>query len=365
MEKNDSEREHFLRQQLKAILSELGESEVPKEEEERIELVPEERKQGAGVTIAIVASVILHTATLIYLVNNYRPVTNNAAKTPITRYVELIRRNPQQERERERQFVQAPGEKLKSAPLNAPWSNANRRASTPHPTGTQPTTRPGDGSNVYVPRSVRSGGNSEGTAAAQPQQQQPQAEQQATAASKETASALQQPTDIKPLTTYQPPQQAAVAPNNAVEWKNAIREVGKVASLGGSRQGGADIQGNLGGEKGFADNGPVSFESQWYNWGDYADSMVSRIRVNWENNMPQLLRTGLKGNVTIRFTIHRDGRISDVTILATSTIPPYDFAAKKAIELSSPLNPLPKDFPMATERVTCGFYYNMEVPASH
>ncbi|HKO00467.1 MAG TPA: energy transducer TonB, partial [Thermoanaerobaculia bacterium] len=139
----------------------------------------------------------------------------------------------------------------------------------------------------------------------------------------------------------------------------------KVASLGGSRQGGADISGVTGGEKGFADNGPVSFETQWYDWGEYAESMVSRIRVNWYNNMPELLRTGLKGNVTIRFTIHRDGRISDVTILSTSTVPPYDFAAKKAIELSSPLNPLPKDFPMATERVTCGFYYNMEVPASH
>jgi TonB family protein len=364
VEKKKSQREYFLRQQLKAILSELGESTPEDNTEERIELIPEQREKGPGVTIAIVASVILHTATLIYLVNNYKPVSNNAANTPITRYVELIRRNPQQERER--QFDEAPGAKLNSAPLNAPWSDANRRASTPNPTGTNRTTRPGDGSNLYVPQSVRSGGNSEGMAAAQPQQQ-PRTAQQATAPAKETASPLQTPTDIKPLTTYQPtqPTQSAVAPNNAVEWKNAIREVGKVASLGGSRQGGADIQGSLGGEKGFADNGPVSFESQWYNWGEYAESMVSRIRVNWMNNMPELLRTGLKGNVTIRFTIHRDGRISDVTILSTSTIPPYDFAAKKAIELSSPLNPLPKDFPMATERVTCGFYYNMEVPASH
>jgi TonB family protein len=339
---------------------------APDNIEERLELIPEQRKQGPGVTIAIVASVILHTATLIYLVNNYKPVANSAANTPITRYVELIRQNPQQQ-QHEREFVEAPGAKLNSAPLNAPWSDANRRASSPKPTGDQRTTRPGDGSNLYVPPSVKSGGASEGMAAAQPQQQ-PQPAQQAAAPSKETASPLQTPTDIKPLTTYQPTQPtqaAAVAPNNAVEWKNAIREVGKVASLGGSRQGGADIQGSIGGDKGFADNGPVSFESQWYNWGDYAESMVSRIRVNWMNNMPELLRTGLKGNVTIRFTIHRDGRISDVTILSTSTIPPYDFAAKKAIELSSPLNPLPKDFPMATERVTCGFYYNMEVPASH
>jgi len=56
------------------------------------------------------------------------------------------------------------------------------------------------------------------------------------------------------------------------------------------------------------------------------------------------------------------GQITDVTILNTSGIPPYDFAAKKAIENSSPLNPLPKDFPMATEHVTAMFYYNLEPP---
>lgn len=90
--------------------------------------------------------------------------------------------------------------------------------------------------------------------------------------------------------------------------------------------------------------------------------MVSKIRVNWYNNMPQLIQTGLKGVVTIRFIIHRDGEITDVTIINSSGIPPYDFAAKKAIELSSPLNPLPKDFPNPTERVTAMFFYNQEPP---
>ena len=136
------------------------------------------------------------------------------------------------------------------------------------------------------------------------------------------------------------------------------REV-KVASLGGGD--GLDL-GQLSGEKGFAEQGPISFETSWYDWGEYAQSMVSRIRVNWYANMPQIIRTGLKGKVTIRFTIQRDGRITDIEILESSSVPPYDYAAKKAIELSSPLNPLPKDFPKPSERVTCIFFYNMEVP---
>ena len=90
--------------------------------------------------------------------------------------------------------------------------------------------------------------------------------------------------------------------------------------------------------------------------------MVSKIRVNWYANMPQLIRTGIGGVVTIRFTIQRDGRITDVTLLKSSGHPPYDFAARKAIELSSPLNPLPADFPNRDERVTAMFYYNTRIP---
>jgi len=152
----------------------------------------------------------------------------------------------------------------------------------------------------------------------------------------------------------------ASAAKGQIDWHNAIREVGKIASIGTGQQS-LDL-GNAGGEKGFAESGPLSFETQWYDWGEYAESMVSRIRVNWYNNMPQLLQTGLKGVVTIRFTIQRDGRLTDITTLSSSTVPPYDFAARKAIELSSPLNPLPKDFPNATERVTCMFFYNQEPP---
>ena len=53
---------------------------------------------------------------------------------------------------------------------------------------------------------------------------------------------------------------------------------------------------------------------------------------------------------------------SDITILNSSGVPPYDAAARRAIELSSPLKALPADFPNPTERVTCMFYYNMEIP---
>jgi TonB family protein len=302
----------------------------------------EEGTRRGGVSAAVLVSLVLHALLIFYLVRHYHPVTESDRAAPMAHYVELIRQNPQ--------FTEAPGPKTKTAPLHAAFSDANRRASMPHPTADTPTTRPGE-RGFYTPPAAKSGSED----GARARQQAQAAESELTARpSQESASSAGSATF-----TYRPSQTQA---SNGIDWRNAIREVGKIASIGTGQQG-MDL-GNPGGDKGFAESGPLSFETQWYDWGEYAQSMVSRIRVNWYNNMPQLIQTGLKGVVTIRFTIQRDGRITDVTLLNSSGVPPYDFAAKKAIELSSPLNPLPKDFPNASERVTCMFFYNQEVPTT-
>ena len=313
--------------------------------EETIDLLAgQSEPRTGGVSIAILVSFILHILIFAYLIATYHPVSKDAPAPPIARYVELIRQNP------DKQFTEAPGPKINRAVSpDAAYSNANRQASTPHPTGQQPTPRPGDGSHLFTPK----------TSSSKPQAASP-TQEAANAAQQQQQQNAAPPVTQAPSTLAfrQPVQTNAGGP---VNWRNAIKEVGKVASLGGGQQG-LDLNGAAGGEKGFAQDGPLSFESQWFDWGDYAEGMVSRIRVNWYANMPHLIQSGLKGVVTIRFTIHRDGTITDVTILQSSGVPPYDFAAKKGIELSSPLNPLPKNFPNETERVTCMFYYNLELP---
>ncbi len=312
--------------------------------EERIDLVAveaDEPRQGVG--LAVIVSIIVHMLLIIYAVKTYHPIAISPAAAPIVHYVELMRQAP-------KQFVEAPGRKTNAAPLSAPYSDANRKASMPHPTGDQPTTRPGEGGPVYAPP-MRAGDD-------RPAQQSQPSEQSAQRSPAAPTAAGQSQAAINGLTFRKTVQSASAG---GVDWRDAINEVGKQSV--GSGQRGFDLSGAGGGEKGFAENGPLSFESQWYDWGPYAASMVSRIRVNWYGNMPPLIKTGMKGVVTIRFTIHRDGRITDLQMLSSSTVPPYDFAAKKAIELSSPLNPLPKDFPNESERVTCMFFYNEEPPA--
>ncbi|HXH37102.1 MAG TPA: TonB family protein [Thermoanaerobaculia bacterium] len=320
-----------------------------REPEETIDLLAGQGEpRSGGVSLAILISFILHILIFAYFITTYRPPSKDAPAPPIARYVQLIRQNPA-----DKQFVESPGPKIKQAPNpNAAFSDGNRQASTPHPTGERPTPRPGDGSQLYTPPKA---------ASSRPQTASPTQEAANAAQPQQPQNAATPPPNLAPSTlTYRQPAQASAA-GGPVNWRNAIKEVGKVASLGGGQQG-MDLNGAAGGEKGFAQDGPLSFESQWFDWGDYAEGMVSRIRVNWYSNMPHLIQTGLKGVVTIRFTIHRDGTITDVTILQSSGIPPYDFAAKKGIELSSPLNPLPKNFPNETERVTAMFYYNQELP---
>lgn len=312
--------------------------------EERIDLVEvaEEKPRTGGISLAVAVSLVVHLLLLVLFIRGYHTVPPTATNVPIARYVELIKQNPQQ-------FTEAPGAKVDRAPLSAPLSDANRKSSMPRPTGDQPTLRPGDRDGLYTPPMNR--------APRAPQQAPSVSQPQMTAGNPTPQSSSAAKNIDSDRLVYRESAKAAAA--SGVDWNSAIREVGKVASLGGD---GLDLGQIAGGEKGFAEQGPLSFETQWYDWGPYAQSMVSRIRVNWYANMPQIIRTGLKGNVTIRFTIQRDGRITDIIILKSSTVPPYDFAARKAIELSSPLQPLPKDFPNPSERVTATFFYNMEIP---
>jgi TonB family protein len=304
----------------------------------------QERSWRDGVSWSVIVSVVVHIALITWVLLNYHPVSSSDKQVPMSKYVVLMKQNPQ--------FTEAPGKKIDKAPLNAPYSDANRKASAPKPTGEQPTKRPGDGGPLYTPPVPRAGhgGDSPSSSPASPQQPQ-------LAQSNDGPPSRPVPDD---QFAYRQPTAQAAAATGPVDWRRAVKEV-KIASLGTGQEG-LDLGSDGGGEKGSVETGPLSFETQWYDWGAYASSMVSRIRVNWIANMPQLLKTGMKGVVTIRFTIHRTGRISDVTILNSSGAPPYDFAAKKAIELSSPLNALPADFPNDSERVTCVFYYNDTPP---
>jgi protein TonB len=110
-------------------------------------------------------------------------------------------------------------------------------------------------------------------------------------------------------------------------------------------------------EGGSVDEGALSFDTQWYDWGPYAKKMLAKIRRNWR--IPEIARLGVAGIVRIRFFIERDGTVSGLRIMNESGKPPMDFAARDAIGDSSPFDPLPTDLSgVNREGVTITFYYN-------
>lgn len=299
-------------------------------------------QEGGG--IGLLASLLLHTI-LITLILIHAPSEKVVDQEPLT-YVELAQALPQN-RAQAPEVIEAPGPESRRPPTpNAPLSDADRSATTPRPSGSERTRRPGLTDAPYIPGSPMQGQPSETTRPTQPA---------ATDAERRDEDSSE-PSQVEGLRFEESSSRREAAAVPEVDWSSAIQEAGRVASLGGPELG------TFGGEEGFAESGPISFETQWYDWGEYATSMIRRIRYHWYNNMPALVQMGVKGVVVIRFTIQRDGTITDITLLQSSGHPPFDFAARKAIELSSPLQPLPADFPKPSERVTAGFYYNLRPP---
>ena len=112
---------------------------------------------------------------------------------------------------------------------------------------------------------------------------------------------------------------------------------------------------------GEVDEGGLSFDTQWYEWGPYAAKMLRAIRRNWQ--IPEIARLGVSGVVRIRFFIERSGEVTGLVITDESSRPPMDFAARDAIVDSSPFDPLPADLiGVDREGVTITFYYNARPP---
>jgi hypothetical protein len=106
--------------------------------------------------------------------------------------------------------------------------------------------------------------------------------------------------------------------------------------------------------------GSLSFDTQGFDWGDYARQIYVIIRNNWYDRIPLAASQGaLSGFSCQHFVIARSGAISNLDITRPSSIPPFNRAASDALHASSPLPPLPSDFPDPEEGVTFCFYYNM------
>ena len=72
----------------------------------------------------------------------------------------------------------------------------------------------------------------------------------------------------------------------------------------------------------------------------------------------------MRGRVVITFYVHRNGALTDVTVVRPSEIESFNTAAVNALLASNPTTPLPPEYPDDKAFFTVTFYYNESPPGS-
>jgi protein TonB len=100
----------------------------------------------------------------------------------------------------------------------------------------------------------------------------------------------------------------------------------------------------------------ISFDAKGVDFGWWLRRFVAQVKSNWF--IPQVAMI-MQGRVVITFNVHRNGFISDITLLKTSGNRALDLAAMNALRTSSPTVPLPPEYPDDKAFFTVTFLYNV------
>jgi TonB family protein len=112
--------------------------------------------------------------------------------------------------------------------------------------------------------------------------------------------------------------------------------------------------------QGNGDFGPsFQFDTKGVDFGSWLRRFRAQVYSNW---MIPYAAMALHGHTVLRFTIHRDGTVTDLMILQPSTVDAFTKAAFNAIKASNPTVPLPQEYPDEKMVMTVIFYYNENPP---
>lgn len=139
------------------------------------------------------------------------------------------------------------------------------------------------------------------------------------------------------------------APPKDVDWRKYLSSSstgGRWSYTSGSI-GGRRIRGNLRGRM------TTSASVKRYNLAPWASKVVEVIQKNWD--IPSARPADPDAAVEIVIVLQKGGQVSNMEVVSSSEDRTFDQAARFAIELSSPLPPLPDDFPAASLEIALVF----------
>jgi TonB family protein len=124
------------------------------------------------------------------------------------------------------------------------------------------------------------------------------------------------------------------------------------------RYAGGQTFGNPGG--GGGEFGPeIQFDTRGIEFGPWVRRFVAQVKRNW---FIPYAAMAMRGHVVLTFNVHRDGRITDLTVLKPSAVDAFTNAAYNALVASNPTQPLPPEYPDDRAFFTVTFYYNEQPP---
>jgi outer membrane biosynthesis protein TonB len=132
---------------------------------------------------------------------------------------------------------------------------------------------------------------------------------------------------------------------------DAIRNVRKYAQQ--------DNFSNLrgGDDQNFSDT--IQFDSKGVEFGPWVARFLAQVRSNWM--IPQAAMS-MHGHVAISLVVHKDGRITDVTVAKPSLVNAFTLSGRNAILTSNPTIPLPAEYPDDRMPILITFFFNEYPP---
>jgi protein TonB len=102
----------------------------------------------------------------------------------------------------------------------------------------------------------------------------------------------------------------------------------------------------------------ITFDTAEYRFAGYMRKLKEKIESIWEYPA-DARKKGLYGDLRIRFTIKKDGRLGAIELLRTSGYKSLDDAAMKALKDGEPYWPLPDEWQMESYTISGHFIYTM------
>jgi TonB family protein len=103
----------------------------------------------------------------------------------------------------------------------------------------------------------------------------------------------------------------------------------------------------------------IQFDTKGVEFGPWIRRFIAQVKRNW---FVPYAAMSMKGHVVITFNVHKDGSITDLTVVSPCPIDAFNNAAFGALSGSNPTQPLPAEYPSDKAFFTVTFFYNETPP---